>query len=82
MYSVAAIIQPVLRENNTKRLEDKTENIKINGKMLNNIRYADNAVLIASNETELHSLLDSVIHKSKEMRLKLNVHKTKTMVIS
>ena len=49
---------------------------------INNIRYADDTVLIADSEGNLQRLLDITIEKSKEMGLALNVKKIECMVIS
>ena len=56
--------------------------VKINGVNINNIRYADDTVLIADSEENLQRLLDITIEKSEEMGLTLNVKKTECMVIS
>ena len=56
--------------------------VKINGENINNIRYADDTVLIADSEENLQRLLDITIEKSEEMGLTLNVKKTECMVIS
>ena len=56
--------------------------VKINGENINNIRYADETVLIADSEENLQRLLDITIEKSEEMGLTLNVKKTECMVIS
>ena len=56
--------------------------VKINGEHINNIRYADDTVLIADSEENLQRLLDITIQKTEEMELTLNVKKTKCMVIS
>ena len=52
------------------------------GENINNIRYADDTVLIADSEENLQMLLNITIEKSKEMGLTFNVKKTKCMVIS
>ena len=56
--------------------------VKINGENINNIRYADDTVLIADSEENLQRLLDITIEKSEEIGLTLNVKKTECMVIS
>ena len=56
--------------------------VKINGENINNIRYADDTVLIADSEENLQRLLDITIEKSEEMGLTLNVKKTECMVVS
>ena len=56
--------------------------IKIGGKIINNIRYADDRVLIAATEKELQTLVDIINDESEKMGLSLNAKKTETMVIS
>ena len=56
--------------------------IKFGGRNINNIRYADDTVLIADSEEKLQALVQSLIRASEERGLKLNVSKTKVMVIS
>ena len=54
--------------------------IKIAGKSINNLRYADDTTLMAKNEEELKSLLMKVKEESEKVGLKLNIQKTKIMV--
>ena len=54
--------------------------IKIAGRNINNLRYADDITLMAEGEEELKSLLMKVKEESKKVGLKLNNQKTKTMV--
>ena len=56
--------------------------IKINGININNIRYADDTVLIAESEKELQDLLNKIEIESEKLGLQLNVKKTYSMVIS
>ncbi|GFR99128.1 endonuclease-reverse transcriptase [Elysia marginata] len=56
--------------------------LKIGGRMINNLRYADDTVLVAENEEDLQNLLDIVVCESKKMGLELNSKKTEVMVIS
>lgn len=63
-------------------LDEKTEGIIVNGQVINNLRYADDTVLLATSEVELQSLIDSINQRSLEAGLRLNVKKTKVMVIS
>ena len=51
--------------------------IKIAGRYINNLRYADNTTLIAESEEELKSLLMKVKVESEKVGLKLNIQKTK-----
>ena len=53
--------------------------IKIAGRNINNLRYADDTTLIAESEEELKSLLMKVKEESEKVALKLNIQKTKIM---
>ena len=53
--------------------------IKIAGRNINNLRYADDTTLMAESEEELKSLLMKVKDKSEKVGLKLNIQKTKIM---
>ena len=53
--------------------------IKIAGRNINNLRYADNTTLMAENEEELKSLLMKVKEESEKVDVKLNIQKTKIM---
>ena len=53
--------------------------IKIPGRNINNLRYADDTTLIAENEEELKSVLMKVKEESEKAGLKLNIQKTKIM---
>ena len=53
--------------------------IKIAGKHINNLRYADDTSLIAESEKELKSLLMKVKEENEQAGIKLNIHKTKIM---
>ena len=59
-------------------LEEKQAGIKIAGRNINNLRYADDTTLMAESE-ELNSLLMKVREESEKVGLKLNIQKTKTM---
>ena len=63
-------------------LEEAQAGIKIAGRNVNNIRYADNTTLMAESEEELKSLLMKVKEESKKVGLKLNIQKTKIMASS
>ena len=56
--------------------------IKIAGRNINNLRYADGTTLMAESEEELESLLMKVEEKSEKVGLKLNIQKTKIMASS
>ena len=60
-------------------LEEAQAEIKIAGKNINNLRYADDTTLMAESEEELKSLLMKVKEESKKCGLKLNIQKTKIM---
>ena len=61
-------------------LEEAQAGIKIAGRNINNLRYADDTTLVAESEEELKSLLMKVKEESEKVGLKLNIQKTKTMV--
>ena len=60
-------------------LEEAQAGIKIAGRNINNLRYADDTTLMAESEEELKSLLMKVKEESKKVDLKLNIQKTKIM---
>ena len=60
-------------------LDEAQARIKIPGKNINNLRYADDTTLMAEIEEELKSLLMKVKEESEEVGLKLNIQKTKIM---
>ena len=60
-------------------LEEAQAGIKIAGRNINNLRYADNTTLMAESEEELKSLLMKVKEESEKVGLKLNIQKTKIM---
>ena len=63
-------------------LEEAQAGIKIAGKNINNLRYADDTTLMAESEEELKSLLMKVKEESEKVGLKLNIQKTKIMASS
>ena len=63
-------------------LEEAQAGIKIAGRNLNNLRYADDTTLIAESEEELKSPLMKVKVESEKFGLKLNIQKTKIMASS
>ena len=60
-------------------LEEAQAGIKISRRNLNNLRYADDTILMAETEEELRSLLMKVKEESKKVGSKLNIQKTKIM---
>ena len=60
-------------------LEKAQAGIKIAGRNINNLRYADDTTLMAESEEELKSLLMKVKEESEKVGLKLNIQKTKVM---
>ena len=58
-------------------LDEAQAGIKIGGRNLNNLRYADNTTLMAEGKIELKSLLMKMKEESEKVGLKLNIHKTK-----
>ena len=61
------------------RLHEAQAGIKIAGRNINNLRYADDTTLIAESEEELKSLLMKVKEESEKVGLKLNIQNTKIM---
>ena len=61
------------------RLEEAQTGIKIAGRNVNNLRYADDTTLMAESEEELKSFLMKVKEKSEKVGLKFNIQKTKIM---
>ena len=64
------------------RLEEAQAGIKIAGRNINNLRYADDTTLMVESEEELKSLLLKVKEESEKAGLKLNIQKTKLMASS
>ena len=60
-------------------LEEAQAGIKIAGRNINNLSYADDSTLMAESEEELKSFLMQVKEESEKVGLKLNIHKTKIM---
>ena len=60
-------------------LNEAQAGIKIAGRNINNLRYADDTTLMAESEEELRSLLMKVKEESEKVDLKLNIQKTKIM---
>ena len=63
-------------------LEETQAGIKIAGRNINNLRYADDTTFMAESEEELKSLLMNVKEESEKVGLKLNIQKTKIMASS
>ena len=63
-------------------LDEAQSGIKIAGRNINNLRYADDATLMAESEEELQSLLMKVKEESEKVGLKLNIQKAKIMASS
>ena len=60
-------------------LEEAQAGIKISGRNINNLRYADDTTLMVESEEELKNLLMKVKEESEKVGLKLNIQKTKIM---
>ena len=61
-------------------LDESQAGIKVSGRNVSNLRYADDTFIMAENEQELKSLLMKVKEESEKVGLKLNIQKTKIMV--
>ena len=64
------------------RLDEAQAGIKIAGRNINNLRYADDSTLMAESKEERKSLLMKVKEESEKSGLKLNIHKMKIMASS
>ena len=62
-------------------LEEAQAGIKIAGRNINNLRYADDTTLMAESEEELKGLLMNLKEESEKFGLKLNIQKTKIMAL-
>ena len=60
-------------------LDEAQAGIKIAGRNINNLRYADDTTVMAESEEEIKSLLMKVKEKSEKVGLRLNIQKTKIM---
>ena len=63
-------------------LDEAQAGMKIAGRKINNLRYADDTTLMTEGEEELKSLLVQVNEESEKVGLKLNIHKMKIMASS
>ena len=63
-------------------LDEAQAGIKIDGRNINNLKYADDTTLMAESEEELKSLWMEVKEESEKVGLKLNIQKTKIMASS
>ena len=63
-------------------LDEAQAGIKVSGRNINNLRYADDTTLLAENEEELKSLLMKVKEESEKVGLKFNIQKTKVTASS
>ena len=61
------------------KLDEAQGRIKITGRNINNLRYADDTTLMAESEEEMKSLLMKVKEETEKVGLKLNIQKTKIM---
>ena len=64
------------------RLEEAQAGIKIAGRNINNLKYADDTILMAESEEELKSIFMEVKEESEKVGWKLNIQKTKIMAPS
>ena len=76
---VKAMVFPVVIYGCERWLEEAQAGIKIAGRNINNLRYADDTTLMAENKEELKSLLMKVKEESEKVGVKLNIRKTKIM---
>ena len=65
-----------------RAIEKEGEGVTVGGRRISNLRYADDTAITAENENELHILANRVNEEGKDYGMKMNIKKTKTMVIS
>ena len=83
MYVVTLLIYLICRYIiQNAGLDEAQARIKIPGRNINNLRYADDTTLMAESEEELKSLLMKVKEESEKLGLKINIQKTKIMAFS
>ena len=71
-----------MRNAGKQEMQEKQVGLKIAGRNINNLRYADDTTLMAESEEELESLLMKVKEKGEKVGIKLNIQKTKIMASS
>ena len=82
LYIVILLISHICRIHHVKCWLDEVQaGIKISRRSINNLRYADDTILMAECEEELKSLLMKVKEESEKAGLKLNIQKTKIMAL-
>ena len=64
------------------RLDELQAGIKVAGRNINNLRYADDTIVMAESEEDLKSLFLKVKEESEKVGLKLNIQKIKIMIVS
>ena len=74
-YAGVSSTSGVMRET----LDGFQDGLKIGGRMITNLRYADDSILLATSEAELQELVDRLDRVSRKYRLLINVDKTKVM---
>ena len=75
-YGTITLVEYIMRNTG---LEEAQAGVKIAGRNINDLRYADDTTLMAESEQELKSLLMKVKEESEKVGLKLNIQKTKIM---
>src|SRR6218665_1722394 len=79
LHLVPILIQPVCREDNEKGRMEEAKEVKIAGKTLNNLRYADDTTLMAGKKADLTKLIRRLKRESEKAGLYFNIKKTKIM---
>ena len=65
-----------------RAIESEDEGVSVGGRRISNLRYADDTAITAENENELQILAERVNQEGKDFGMKMNIKKTKTMVVS
>ena len=83
LYIVTLVIELLCRVHHEKHwLEEAQAGIKIAGRNIDNLRYADDTILMAESEEELKSLLMKVKQESEKVGLRLNIQKRRSFSYS
>ena len=62
-------------------LEDNEEGVRVGGELISDVRFADDQEMISNSERGLQSLMDRLNEVAKSYDMKINVKKTKTMIV-
>lgn len=82
MHIISIALQHVLGSHHARNLDNETAGVKINGIPINNIRYADDTVLLTENIEDLKRVVQKLYENSMHYGLKMNLSKTKFLIFT